>query len=318
MAADEFSLIQRYFAAVGAPNPNTRLGIGDDAAVCVVPPGMQLVASIDTLISGVHFLPDTAPADIAYKALAVNLSDLAAMAAEPAWFLMSLTLPEAEEGWLDEFSLALAESARAYRIELIGGDTCRGQLSITIQVSGLVPESKYVTRSRARPGDLIAVSGRLGSAALGLAHLRGQLSLPDDIRDQSLNALLRPRPRLELMPFLRRHATAAIDISDGLQADLGHLLESSRCGAVIERSLLPVDDWIRDNDEYRFAVSSGDDYEICCCIPAGDRASIETWNRDSPDCPLTLIGEISEAGFVMLEDGKPVDLQGQQGFRHFG
>ena len=318
MAADEFSLIQRYFTAVGAPNPNTCLGIGDDAAVCIVPQGQQLVASIDTLVSGVHFLPDTAPADIAHKALAVNLSDLAAMAAEPAWFLLSLTLPQAEDAWLEAFSAALAAIARTYRIELIGGDTCRGHLSITIQVSGLVPDSAYVTRSGARPGNLIAVSGRLGSAALGLAHLRGQVRLPESIREQSVDALLRPRPRLELIPFLRRHATAAIDISDGLQADLGHLLEASGCGAVIERSLLPVDDWIRDQDQYRFALSSGDDYEICCCIAAEDRASVDAWNRESPDCPLTLIGEVSDTGFVMLQDGEPIDLHDQRGFRHFG
>lgn len=317
MALDEFSLIERYFAAVAKPGPNTLLGIGDDAAVCAIPPGRQLVMSMDTLISGVHFLPGTAAADIAYKSLAVNLSDLAAMGAEPAWFLLSLSLPDADEAWLGEFADALAETASRYRIELIGGDTCRGDLSITIQVSGLVPEHEYVTRGGAKPGDLVAVSGRLGDAGLGLAQLRNEISLPEDLRRRCVDALLRPLPRLELGEFLRRHATAAIDISDGLQSDLAHILEASGCGAVIDRSRLPVDDWIRGNDGYGFALTAGDDYEICCCLSADDAGSVEAWNRESPDCPLTLIGEISEAGFVMLQDGEPVDIGQQRGFRHF-
>ncbi len=317
MAADEFSLIRRYFAAIAKPGHMTRVGIGDDAAVCDVPTDRQLVTSIDTLISGVHFLPDTAAADIARKALAVNLSDLAAMAAEPAWFLLSLTLPEADEDWLDEFATALAETAEQHGIELIGGDTCRGQLSVTIQVSGLVPENQYVTRQGAKPGDLVLVSGRLGDAALGLAQLRQKISLPDEIRDRCIAALLRPEPRIGLGSYLRRYATAAIDLSDGLRADLGHILEASRCGAKIDRSRLPVDDWIRQNEAYAYALTAGDDYEICCTISAGDRDSIEAWNRASPQCQLTEIGEITDAGFVLLQSGESVDLTEQRGFRHF-
>ena len=317
MTINEFALIQSYFTGIGAPNPGTRLTVGDDAAVCSIPSGQQLVTSIDTLVSGVHFLADAEPADIACKALAVNLSDLAAMAAEPAWFLLSLTMPTVNTAWIEAFSAALAESAQTYGIELIGGDTCRGELSITIQISGLVPESQYVTRAGARPGDLIVVSGSLGTAALGLAHLQGEIRLPDHNRVKCVNALLRPHPRLELVTYLRQHATAAIDISDGLQADLGHLLQASGCGAVIERSLLPVNDWIRDHGAYHLAMNAGDDYEICCCIKAEARSSIDTWNRASPQCPLTVIGEVSEAGFTLLVDGKQSDLSDQPGFQHF-
>ena len=181
MPGDEFSLIDKYFSAIGPRNAETRLGIGDDAAVCTVPEGHQIVTSMDTLIEGVHFLPGTAPADIAHKALAVNLSDLAAMAADPAWFVLSLTMPEIDDKWLVEFAEGLGKVAEQYQIELIGGDTCRGSLSITIQVTGLVPLNTYMTRVGAKPGDSIVVSGMLGNAALGLADLQGRVKLPSSL-----------------------------------------------------------------------------------------------------------------------------------------
>jgi thiamine-monophosphate kinase len=317
MATDEFSLIRRYFSAIGKPGPYLRLGIGDDAAVCAIPPQQQLVMTIDTLNGGVHFLPDTAPADIAHKALAVNLSDLAAMAADPAWFLMSLSLPEADDAWLEQFAAGLASTAEQFDVQLIGGDTCRGPLSVTIQINGLVPEHEYVTRAGARPGDLVVVSGSLGDAALGLAQLQGKVELPDDVRDRCVNALLRPTPRIELVPYLRRFATAAIDISDGLQADLGHVLEASACGALLERDRLPVNGWIKQYGAYDYALGGGDDYEICCCISADHEDSVADWNRQAPDCPLTVIGEIRETGYRLRQPGEAVDLQQPRGYRHF-
>lgn len=316
MAVDEFTLIDRYFSVIGKANADTRLAVGDDAAVVALPQGRQLVVSLDTLIDGVHFGEEFTPADIAYKSLAVNLSDLAAMAADPAWFLLSLSLPRAEEAWLSEFSAALKQTADRFQVELIGGDTCRGSLAITIQVGGHVPEDAYVTRAGAQPGDLILVSGEIGNAALGLAHLQGGVDLPAESQAACIRALKRPRPRLELIPFLREFARAAIDISDGLQADLGHILDASGCGASLNRDLLPVNGWIRQSTAYRYALDGGDDYEICCCISTAHLADIEIWNRTNPDCRLTVIGEITESGYT-LEAGKERLEMGRRGYRHF-
>ena len=317
MASDEFSIIEEYFSSIGPRTDNTRLGPGDDAAVMNVPAGCQLVCSMDTLISGVHFLPDTAPGDVAWKALAVNLSDLAAMAADPACFLLSLSLPDSDEAWLKEFSGSLKQIAEQFQVELIGGDTCRGSLSITIQAMGFVPADGYVTRAGAGPGDLILVSGKLGDAALGLAQLQGQVDLPDELRSSCVDALRRPRPRVELVPFLRESASAAIDLSDGLQADLGHILEASGYGAKIDRDRLPVNDWIPQANAWHHALAAGDDYEICCTVPSDHQAQIESWNRDQSDCPLTIIGEITESGYNLLQDGQTIDMNEFTGYRHF-
>ena len=317
MASDEFSLIEKHFSTIGPRSGHTRLGLGDDAAVQSVPFGYQLVSSMDTLIAGVHFPFDTAPGDIAAKALAVNLSDLAAMAADPAWFLLSLSLPESNPDWLTDFSAGLQQIADQYQIELIGGDTCRGDLSITIQIMGLVPEDSYVTRAGARKGDLVLVSGCLGNAALGLAHLQGDIELPEAIRGRCIDALQRPMPRLELGSFLRDYARAAIDLSDGLQADLGHILQASRCGAIIERDRLPVDNWIRHNEAWQYALTTGDDYEICCCISADQQDQIDRWNQTHPGCPLTQIGKITKEGYKLHHNGQTFDIKERTGYRHF-
>jgi thiamine-monophosphate kinase len=182
MAQDEFSIIQQYFADVGKQTANTVLSIGDDAAVVQIPQGFQQVVSMDTLISGVHFAADTAPADIAHKALAVNLSDLVAMAAIPDWFLLSISLPQVDADWLRQFADGLQHTAQRFAVQLIGGDTCRGQLSISIQIAGLVPAGRFVTRAGGQPGDLLLVSGSLGDAGLGLAHQQGRVELPDEFR----------------------------------------------------------------------------------------------------------------------------------------
>ncbi len=316
-ALNEFAIIERYFSGLGNAQPGTLLGIGDDAAVIQPLPGEQLVFSIDTLVGGVHFPEDTSPADIACKALAVNLSDLAAMAATPAWFLLSLTLPRRDPAWLERFSNGLRQTADSFAIELIGGDTCRGPLSITIQVIGTVPADTYIRRAGARPGDLILVSGELGNAALGLAWRKGEIDLPLALRARCELALNRPRPRLELLPFLRQFARAAIDISDGLQGDLGHILKAGSCGATILRELLPVNDWIRAHGAYHYALAGGDDYEICCCVAPDCSSDIEHWNRLHPDCRLTRIGEITRQGFFLDDGAKPIDLSQGGGYRHF-
>ncbi|MGD8838733.1 MAG: thiamine-phosphate kinase, partial [Gammaproteobacteria bacterium] len=260
---------------------------------------------------------DTDPADIAYKALAVNVSDLAAMAARPEWFQMSLTLSEVDEQWLGGFAAGLREAAELFEVELVGGDTCRGQLAVAVQIAGFVTTGGYVTRAGAGAGDIVAVSGQLGNAALGLAHLRGEIELPRARVEKCLRALNRPQPRLELAPFLRRFATSAIDISDGLLGDLRHILEASGRGAEIDRAALPVDDWIEAQGEYDYALSAGDDYEICCTVAATDRDEIENWNRDNPGCPLTVIGTITESGYRLRAGKESIDLEQRQGYRHF-
>jgi thiamine-monophosphate kinase len=317
MAQDEFAIIERYFSDIGKPAENIALGIGDDAAVVEVPPAEQLVVSMDTLVSGVHFPPDTDPADIAYKALAVNLSDLAAMAATPAWFLMALTLPQNDPGWLHQFASGLRQTADAFQLQLIGGDTCHGELSICIQIAGLVPAGRYRVRGQASPGDLILVTGELGNAALGLAHQQGKIDLPHNLQAKCRLALNRPRPRLELTPFLREYATAAIDISDGLQGDLAHILKASGCGAEIVQHALPVNAWIRVQDAYHYALSAGDDYEICCCVPARHQARIESWNHGHPDCRLSRVGEITDSGYFLRDGDSLINLDNARGYQHF-
>ena len=278
---------------------------------------MQAVMSIDTLISGVHFPKNTSAADIAYKSLAVNLSDLAAMAATPAWFLVSLSLPDYDETWLDEFSSSLKEIAQTFQLELIGGDTCRGPLSITIQITGLVSKDRYVTRSGARPGDKILVSGMLGSAALGLAHSQKRIKLPKSIAGICLGALNRPLPRLELVEFLSRYASAAIDLSDGLVGDLAHILKLSNVGAKVNRASLPVLAWIKENKAYQYALSGGDDYEICLSLPREHWARVVQWNQQYPDCRLSEIGEICESGYTLIQGKQTIDLDDWQGYQHF-
>lgn len=316
MAQDEFAIIERYFSNIGKPANNIALSIGDDAAVVDVPPAEQLVVSMDTLVSGVHFPPDTSPADIAYKALAVNLSDLAAMAATPAWFLLALTLPRNDPNWLHQFARGLGQTAEAFNLQLIGGDTCHGELSISIQVAGLVPSARYVTRRYASPGDLILVTGELGNAALGLAHKQGKIVLPQKLQKKCLVALDRPQPRLELTPFLREYAHAAIDISDGLQGDLAHILKASGCGAKIMQDSLPVNTWIRQG-YYDYALAAGDDYEICCCVSPRHRAQIDQWNRGHPDCRLSIIGEITESGYTLQRGENLINLDNTKGYQHF-
>jgi thiamine-monophosphate kinase len=314
---NEFSLIERYFTNIGSSQFPAILSVGDDAAVLGVPDGMQVVMSIDTLISGVHFPESTPAADIACKALAVNLSDLAAMAATPAWFLLSLSLPEFDANWLHSFSAGLKQTAEQYQLELVGGDTCRGPLSVTVQVTGLVENGRQVTRDGARPGDKILVSGVLGNAALGLAHLQQRAELPKSIEDLCLSALNRPLPRLELVDFLGRYASAAIDISDGLVGDLGHILRRSGVGALIRQADLPVNHWIKQNKAYHYALNGGDDYELCFTLASKNWPAVVRWNLDNPDCQLTRIGEITDSDYTLVKGNQKVDLTDWHGYRHF-
>lgn len=318
MSDSEFALIDRFFSNTGGIQKSTVLSQGDDAAVIEVPPGYQLAMSIDTLIAGVHFPEYTAPADIAWKALAVNLSDLAAMAAEPAWFLLSVSLPGYDEAWLSEFSESLKKIAQQYNIELIGGDTCMGALSITIQVNGLVRQNQYVVRGGAQQGDLVVVSGQLGNAALGLADIRQEISLPEPLQSKCIEALNRPLPRLCLTEFLREYATSAIDISDGLVGDLRHIVNKSQVGATIYRDQLPVNEWIEEHSLFDYALSGGDDYELCFTMPEKHKDKLNEWNRQNQDCCLSIVGEITASGYFLTDSLKTINLESYKGYQHFG
>jgi thiamine-monophosphate kinase len=314
----EFSLIEKYFGGrVTAAGQNTLLGIGDDAAVLTVPAGYQLVVTMDTLIAGRHFPESTAPFDIGWKSLAVNVSDLAAMAATPFYFLLSLSLPQAESAFLQGISDGLFAAADEFGIELVGGDTCKGSLSITIQATGLVEGEQFVTRRGAKIGDKIFVSGELGAAALGLAHVQQQIVLTSDELDGCMKALNRPAPRIDFNEILRLFATAAIDVSDGLLADLGHILTQSQVGALLKQDDIPFYPALKNYHRLDDAMRGGDDYQLVFTVAAHD---VEPMLHLAQRQALALfeIGEITAQGYQIETESGLQDCSHTGGFDHFG
>lgn len=318
----EFELIRRYFTQ---PAPHTRLGVGDDAAVVRVRRGMELVVSADMLISGRHFLPGDDPRQLGHKALAVNLSDMAAMGATARWAMLSLALPRVEPSWLRAFSAGFMHLARRHGVDLIGGDTTRGPLAISVQILGEVPAGQALTRSGARPGDEIWVSGCLGDAALALAVIRRRLTLEGRELAKVQRRLHLPTPRLALGAALRKIAHSAIDVSDGLCADLGHICERSRVAAVIELQRLPVSPMMRrqlDRPAARAALlAGGDDYELCFTArPTRRQAVLDAARRAG--VKVTLIGNVQAAArrrapvTVLGRDGRALKLA-YGGYDHF-
>jgi len=322
----EFDLIDTIRAHVNIARDDVVLGIGDDAALTRVAPGRQLVTCADTLVAGVHFPGDTAPEDLGWKSLAVNLSDLAAMGAEPAWALLALTLPEADARFVERFAQGFAELARAHDVVLIGGDTTQGPLSITVTALGTVPPGEALTRAGARVGDAVFVTGTLGDAA-------GALRLPRDsglgTRDSGKTAhaqilfaqLNRPQPRIAAGLALRGIANACIDVSDGLLADLRHVCVASGVGAELEVEALPVSSALTtvfDATMCReLALAGGDDYELCFTVPA-DRASYVAAALAKAECGATRIGRIVAGSGVRVLDahGHEVDTP-RTGWEHF-
>jgi thiamine-monophosphate kinase len=305
----EFDIIRDYFTR--APRrADVALGVGDDGAVVQVPADQELVITTDTLIAGRHFPDWAGAADIGWKSLAVNLSDLAAMGAEPAWFTLAIALPSQDVVWLREFSKGLFEAADRYGVDLIGGDTTRGPLAITIHAQGLLPAGDAIRRDGARPGDLVCVTGVIGDAALALAVGR-------DAPAALASRLHRPVPRTEVGIALREFASAAIDLSDGLAGDLLHVVERSGVGARIELERLPLSDEFRRHvtgaDVLRLALAGGDDYELCFTLPP---VHLEEAMRRVHG--FAVIGQITEQPGLVWQDavGHPVTLD-LRGYDHF-
>ena len=323
----EFDLIRRYFTRV---TPGVELGVGDDAALLRVNSGMELAVSTDMLVSGTHFLPDADPFLLGHKTLAVNLSDLAAMGAQPRWSLLSLSLSDANESWLKEFSKGFFALADQHGVELIGGDTTRGPLNLCVTIMGEVPQGAALRRSGAQPGDDIWVSGRLGDAALALACLQGKVLLSERDFSSCALALHQPMPRVALGLALRGVAHSAIDISDGLMADLGHILECSQVGAEIQFDVLPVSGTLRSLSlgtsvasagggglVQRCMLAGGDDYELCFTVPVEHRGAVQAISNRM-NLPLTRIGAIvaGNSCIVRTAGGCIINIE-ESGYDHF-
>lgn len=307
--SSEFALIDRYFTRA---TPHTLLGVGDDGALLAPTPGHELVVSTDMLVAGTHFLADTPPADLGWKTLAVNVSDMAAMGARPRWATLALALPEADEAWIAAFAEGFFACAAAFDIDLIGGDTTRGPRNLCVTILGEVPAGRALRRSGAQAGDGIWVSGAPGRAALGLAHLQGRHRLDEPERSECIAALQRPQPRVALGRALRGLATAAIDVSDGLLADLGHILAASGVGADLHIAGLPPPGPARDA-----YLAGGDDYELVFTAPAARNADILAVSLGLT-LPLTRIGSITAAAGLRLSDAAGHDITpAQRGYDHF-
>jgi len=316
----EFDLIALIRERCGSTREDVRLGIGDDAALLTVPVGQLLAVSTDTLVAGVHFPSQTSAYDVGWKALAVNLSDLAAMGATPAWATLALTLPQADASWVTDFADGFAALAREYKLALVGGDTTQGPLSITVTVHGFVPEGAALLRSGARVGDAVYVTGTLGDAAAGL-RLADQPSFAQAAALALVERLNRPTPRIAQGLALRGLANACIDVSDGLLADLGHVCAASSVGAEIDVDHLPASAALLAASDAQtrraFQLGGGDDYELCFTAPDAV-ASALLGDLARSGCAATRIGRIVAEHGVRARDGAGnlVALP-QAGWEHF-
>jgi thiamine-monophosphate kinase len=320
--AGEFELIARHFTRA---TPSALLGPGDDCALVAPSSGMELAITTDMLVEGTHFLPDTDPGQLGWKTLAVNLSDLAAMGATPKWVLLAGSLPNSDEAWIAAFADGFFKCAKRYGADVIGGDTTRGPRNLCVTAIGELPSGQALRRDGAKADDDIWVSGQPGLAALGLAHLQGKTALPEALAKRCITALQRPLPRIELALKLRGLATAAIDVSDGLLADLGHILERSGLAANLNEGQFPL---IPPGSAPKLAreaqLGGGDDYELCFTTPIAARQQVVMLAAEL-DLPLWRIGytvaasDDRPAGDILLADadGKPLPLP-KKGFDHFG
>jgi len=331
----EFSLIERYCQGLGVSHPQTKLTIGDDAAVIEVPTGMELAISVDSMVEGVHFYPKTDPASLAYKLLAVNLSDMAAMGAQAKWATMTLTTPKIDNAWLSAFSDAMNHMAKGFGVQLIGGDTTQGDLNLSMQIMGLLPLGKALKRSGASVGDDVYVSNYLGDAALALTLLRDGViedvtnfaselegSKRDNQRAALLTALHRPRPQTELGLALLDIASSCIDVSDGLVADLGHIALQSEVSIEFDVTRVPLSKHYRswlDRLGYTLAIGGGDDYQLAFTANPTACEQLESVSKRL-NVPLRKIGRVierTETPVSTMINDKPYVLHDSEGYQHF-
>ncbi|MPS49476.1 thiamine-phosphate kinase [Methylobacillus sp.] len=316
--ASEFDLIQRYFRRA---HPSAVLGVGDDAALIQPSPGMELAVSADMLVANTHFYPNIDPWLIGWKSLAVNISDMAAMGAQPRWATLAIALPEADEDWISKFAAGFFACATQFDIALIGGDTTRGPLTISVQIMGETPPGASLLRSTARAGDDIWVSGPLGDAALALAAIQGRYPLSDTELAACGKALHQPQPRVALGQALRGLAHSALDISDGLLADLGHILEHSQVGAEVWLKAIPKSEVVSAHSQeaaiQKMILSGGDDYELCFTASTQHRQQIADIGRQL-SLDMAVIGRITDTQQLVIHglDDAPLTLK-EHGFDHF-
>lgn len=323
MAFGEFDVIETYFTHRFAQRDDVKVGVGDDGAVLSVDANEDLIVVTDTLVAGVHFDTQMPVRAIGHKALAVNLSDLAAMGAEPRWFSLALTLPHLDEDWLEGFSSGLRDISEYYGCSLIGGDTTQGPLTISVTAHGVVPTGKALLRSGAKPGDWIYVSHAIGDAGLALAVQNQHLTISDAHYRKVCERLYFPSPRVALGQSLRGIASSAIDVSDGLLGDLKHLLKASNVGARLSLNELPLSlsmtESVSQEQALQLALTSGDDYELCFTIPESQRGLFDTMTAHSVTKPICIGRITSDVNKVKLElDGEPWELPTvTSGYEHF-
>jgi thiamine-monophosphate kinase len=317
----EFELINRFFTGRGITRRDVDIGIGDDCALVTVPEGCQLAVTTDTLVEGVHFFSDISPKALGHRVLAVNLSDLAAMGAEPAWISIGLTLPNVDETWMEQFTQGMHDIAEYYNVQLIGGDTTQGPLTITVCAKGIVPKGKALTRSGAKVGDWLFVTGDLGDAALAIEARTQGWELSGDDRRYVQKKFDYPAPQVAAGQVLRGLANSAIDISDGLLADLSHILTHSGVGATIHADKVPLSNALKNlpDEEVRLmlAMAYGDDYQLLFTVSDSNRVEVERRLAEYGVTP-TCIGQINaNAGDIsLLYKDKPWPFPAT-GFEHF-
>ncbi|GGP80765.1 thiamine-phosphate kinase [Shewanella ulleungensis] len=316
----EFQLIEHYFRNKGQKRRDVELSIGDDCALVNPADNKSIAISCDTLVENVHFLSDIPAHALGYKSLAVNLSDLAAMGAEPAWFTLALTLPSVDEPWLARFSEGLFEIAEYYGVALIGGDTTRGPRSISITINGQVIKGTALTRAGAKNGDWVYVTGTLGDSALGLDVLRGAKIVNTEDKEYLINRHYYPTPRVLAGQALRTLATSAIDLSDGLISDIGHVLKASKVGAIIDVSQIPLSTSLKANlsreDALSYALTGGEDYELLFTVPESQRGAIDTALIHA-GVKFVKIGQICAGDKLKLVDDGKAFMPVSRSFEHF-
>ena len=319
----EFALIARHFAR-SPRDPDVHTGVGDDAAVLAPAPGLELVLAVDMMVEGRHFVAGTDPSGLGHKILAVNLSDIAAMGARPRWVLLAGALPDDDERWLAAFARGLYALADEHGVELVGGDTTRGPRALSLTIAGDVPTGAAILRRGARAGDDLWVSGTLGDAMLGLAALEGRTKLDADARAACVARLERPTPRVALGVALRGVASAMLDVSDGLTGDLGHLLEASGVGAVVDLAAIPrvaaLDAKLAGAERelaLRCLLAGGDDYELLFAAPPSRRRDVEAAGV-AGKVAVTRIGRLEAgAGLVVHDEARQPLASLPRAFDHF-